>query len=569
MTESRHIKLIDRLRSLPTETEWFEFKHNYYEPQLLGEYLSALANEACLRAQPHGYLVFGIDNATHEVVDTKFNPYADKARGNQGLLPWLAAGLRPNTGFETHIVEHPDGRIVLFEVGPAREQPVSFHGTEFIRVGSSKTELRKHPEKARALWTRGHDWSGEVCEGSTLSDLEPEAVAKARELFIVKHPGQAAEVARWDDLTFLNKAKVLKQGAMTHSALILLGRPESATILSPALVKLSWILKDGDNKELDYEHFGPPFLLAGDRLQNRIRNLIVRVLPSGTLFPHEITQYDPWVIREALYNCIAHQDYGLHGRIVVVEFPDRVLLANVGDFLPGDIATVIQQDAPQVIYRNPFLVDAMVELNMIDTQGGGIKRMFETQRQRSFPLPDYDLTEPQRVKVNIIGRILDERYTRLLMERADLDLGQVILLDQVQKRQHISRDDHRLLKCAGLVEGRYPNLMVAGVVARATGDTGRHIRERGFDKQYYLDLILALVREHGPVTRKEVDEVLVSKLPDRLTGKQKKRKVHNLMQELRRVGKIINHGTRSHPRWKLLKNPHNLAKNSVQKTNGN
>ena len=120
-------------------------------------------------------------------------------------------------------------------------------------------------------------------------------------------------------------------------------------------------------KHNHYEHFGPPFLLAGDRLQNRIRNLIVRVLPDGTLFPHEITQYDPWVIREALYNCIAHQDYGLHGRIVVVEFPDRVLLANVGDFLPGNIETVSQQDAPQVIYRNPFLVDAMVELNMIDT----------------------------------------------------------------------------------------------------------------------------------------------------------------------------------------------------------
>ncbi len=555
MTESRHIEFIDSLRGLPTETEWFEFKGSYYEPRLLGEYLSALANSACLASQHRGYLVFGIDDVTHEVVGTRFDPYSVKAKGNQGLLPWLAAGLRPNTGFETHIVDHPDGRIVLFEVGPAREQPVSFYGTEFIRVGSSKTELRKHPEKARALWTRGHDWSGEVCEGATLIDLDPGAVAKARELFLVKHPSQAAEVAGWDDLTFLNKAKVLKQGAVTNSALILLGRSESATLLSPALVKLSWILKDDKNKELDYEHFGPPFLLAGDRLQNRIRNLIVRVLPSGTLFPHEITQYDPWVIREALYNCIAHQDYGLHGRIVVVEFPDRVLLANVGNFLPGDIETVIQQDAPQVIYRNPFLVDAMVELNMIDTQGGGIKRMFEMQWQRSFPLPDYDLTELQRVKVNISGQILDERYTRLLMERADLDLGQVILLDRVQKRQHISRGDHRLLKAAGLVEGRYPNLMVAGVVARATGDTGRHIRDRGFDKQYYLDLILALVREHGPVIRREVDEVLVPKLPDRLTEKQKRRKVHNLLQELRRSGKIMNHGTRSHPRWILLEPP--------------
>jgi len=551
MTESAHIALIDRLRALPKETEWVEFKRNHYEPKILGEYLSALANAACLVGRPRGYLLFGIDDATHDVVGAKFDPYAVKAKGNQDLLPWLAAGLRPNTGFETHIVAHPGGRVVIFEVGPASDQPVSFYGTAFIRVGSSKTELAKHPEKARAIWTRGRDWSGEVCEAATLADLDPQAVAKAREQFVVKNPEQASAVAGWDDVTFLNKARVLKQGAVTRTALLLLGRGESATLLSPAVAKISWVLKDAQNRELDYEHFGPPFLLAGDRLNKRIRNLIVRALPSGTLFPQEITQYDPWVIREALHNCIAHQDYGLHGRIVVVEFPDRVLLTNVGDFLPGDVETVIRQDAPQTIYRNPFLADAMVELNLIDTRGGGIKRMFETQQRRSFPLPDYDLTEPGRVAVSISGRILDERYTRLLMERTDLDLRQVILLDQVQKGQRIERDEHRRLKAAGLVEGRYPSLMVAAAVAKATGETGRYIRERGLDKQYYLDLVLALVREHGPVGRKDVDDALLAKLPDRLTPEQKRTKVRNLLHELVRKGRIHNQGTRSHPQWVL------------------
>ena len=174
----------------------------------------------------------------------------------------------------------------------------------------------------------------------------------------------------------------------THTALLLLGRPESTTLLSPAVAKVSWILKDADNHELDYAHIGPPFLLAGDQLLQHLRNLTVRTLPSGTLFPQELSQYDPWVLREALHNAIAHQDYGRHGRITVVEFPDRVLITNVGDFLPGNVQTVIHQDAPQELYRNRMLVDAMVELNLIDTQGGGIKRMFETQRRRSFPLPD-------------------------------------------------------------------------------------------------------------------------------------------------------------------------------------
>jgi ATP-dependent DNA helicase RecG len=551
VNERECIALVDRLRAMPSETEWFEFKRDRYEPQEIGEYLSALANAACLANQPRGYLVFGIDNVSHDVVGTSFDPYTAKGKGNQDLLPWLTAGLRPNTGIEAHVVRHSAGRVVLFEVGPAHGEPVSFYGTARIRVGSSKTALRDHPEKARALWTRDSDWSADVCEGASLDDLDPDAIAKAREQFVVKHPAQRDDVATWDDRTFLNKARALRQGLVTNTALLLLGRAESAALLSPAVAKISWVLKDAENRELDYEHLGPPFLLAGDRLLKRIRNLMVRALPSGTLFPQEINQYDGWVVREALHNAVAHQDYRRHGRIVVVEFPDRLLVTNVGDFLPGDVETVIRQDAPPALYRNPFLADAMVELNLIDTQGGGIKRMFETQRRRSFPLPDYDLGKPGEVAVTIAGRVLDERYTRLLMERTDLSLGQIMLLDRVQKGKNISHDDHRRLKAAGLVEGRYPSLIVAGTVAKATGGAGRHIRERGFDKQYYLDLILALVREHQPVGRGDVDELLISKLPERLTQQQKKTKVHNLLRELARTGLIENKGNRARPQWSV------------------
>ncbi len=258
--------------------------------------------------------------------------------------------------------------------------------------------------------------------------------------------------------------------------------------------------------------------------------------------------------REALHNCIAHQDYQLRGRIIVVEFPDRVILTNVGDFLPGDVETVIRQDAPQSIYRNTFLADAMVELNLIDTQGGGIKRMFETQRKRSFPLPDYDLiNEPGCVSVTLNGRILDERYTRLLMERTDLNLEQAMLLDRVQKGLSIEKNEHRTLKNASLVEGRYPNLTVTNVIAKATGKISEHILERGFDNRYYRDLILELIREHGPVSRKDIDKVLLEKLPDRLNLEQKRNKVHNLLQDLRLSAKIVNQGSRHRPAWISLK----------------
>lgn len=543
------IALVDRLRALPTETEWLEVKRNNADPQALGEYLSALANEARLCHQPQGHLVFGIDDSTHDVVGTRLDPYATKAKGNQDLLPWLSALLQPNPGIDVHMVEHPGGRVVVLSVGPARDRPVTFSGKAWCRAGTSKAELARHPEKERALWTRGEDWSAEICGRAGLGDLDPDAIAKAREQFLVKHPAQAGALAGWDTPTFLNKARLLRQGEVTHAALLLLGRSEAASLLAPAVAKVSWVLKDADNRELDYEHIGPPFLLAGDRLLRRLRNLTVRALPSGTLFPQEITQYDPWVLREALHNSIAHQDYRRQARITVVEFPDRVLVTNAGSFLPGRVETVIEQDAPQLLYRNPFLADAMVELNLIDTQGGGIKRMFETQRRRSFPLPDYDLDTAGQVSVSLSGRILDERYTRLLMEQPGLTLAQVMLLDRLQRGRRIEREEHQRLKLAGLVEGRYPNVIVAGAVAKATGDAARHIRERGLTKQYYLDLIMALVNQHGPVGRGEVDDLLLPKLPDRMTGEQKRRKVHNLLQELRRNGQIANQGSRAEPRW--------------------
>ena len=396
------------------------------------------------------------------------------------------------------------------------------------------------------------DWSAQLCERATLADLDPAALAKARLEFKNKFPAKAAEVDGWDDLTFLNKAKVAIQGGLTHTALLLLGREESATLLNPGVARISWILKDDQNHELDYGHFGPPLLLNVDEVLAKIRNLTIRELPNGTLFPVEMTQYDPWVIREALHNCIAHQDYGLRGRINVVETPQGLTLTNLGGFLPGKVETVIEQDAPLEVYRNPFLAEAMVNLNMIDTQGGGIKRMFEAQRRRYFPLPDYDLSQADRVVVHLQGRILDEAYTQLLMSRTDLSLSTIMLLDRVQKHQPIDPEGSRQLRAQKLVEGRYPNLIVSAAIAAATGQKARHIRDRGLEATFYLNLVLELIKEYQPVSREEIDRLLLDKLPEVLNKTQKLNKIRNLIQRLAKEGRITNTGSRAKPQWRLL-----------------
>lgn len=165
----------------------------------------------------------------------------------------------------------------------------------------------------------------------------------------------------------------MRNHQITNAALILLGRTESIQHLTPFITQITWILKDNNGAEKDYKHFYPPLLLAVDKVFQNIRNITIREMPDGTLFPQEIDQYDPWVIREALLNCIAHQDYSKRSRISVIEFPDKIIFSNAGAFLPGSLESVLNQEIPTHYYANQLLCTAMVDMNLIDTIGSGIK----------------------------------------------------------------------------------------------------------------------------------------------------------------------------------------------------
>jgi ATP-dependent DNA helicase RecG len=553
MNQTKLRSLIAELRSLPKETEWFEFKVNKSIPREIGEYISALSNSASLHNKPSAYLIFGIENITHNVVGTKFKP-KQKKKGNEELENWIARQLTPRIDFVIHEFQHNQKPMVVFEIDAAKDTPVKFNGVAYVRVGTYKKRLSDYPEKERKIWKKeaGFDWSAQICEGATIDDLDNEAIDKARIEYKRKDPHLAEEVDSWDDATFLNKAKVTIQGDITRAAIILLGKGESEHFLSPSVAKITWLLKDEHNQGKDYAHFGPPFILNVEKVFAKVRNLNYRYLPDGRLFPIEITQYDSWVIREALHNCIAHQDYDLHGRINVVEKPDELLFTNLGDFIPGDVETVIQQDSPQDIYRNPFLATAMVNLNMIDTIGSGIKKMFLKQKQRFFPLPDYDLRQPDKVSVKIPGKILDENYTRILINKTDLDLPTVILLDKVQKKIKINPEEHQYLRKRKMTEGRYPNIFISAEIAAAVGKKAKYIKDRGLEKQYYQNLIISYLEKHKQASRKDIDELLFDKMPEVLNDVQKRTKIKNLIYEMsKKLNVIENRGTSRKPVWVL------------------
>ncbi len=544
---------IEELLRLPHETEWVEFKHNYCEPDRIGRDISALSNSACLHHQPAGYILWGIEDKTGNVKGTTFQPKQMEHK-KQGLENWLMTLLGPKLEFKFYEDEINGAKLVLLEIQAASQTPVSFDAERYIRVGSHTRNLRDLPEKERQIWQSRRDWSAQICKDATIRDLSPDAVAKARLEYKVKNPRLADDSDKWDDAVFLDKAKITMCGQITNAAVVLLGLGESKSLISPAVAHISWILNE-DGVKKDYEHFGPPFILQVDRVLGKIRNLRYRYLPDSTLFPIEIDQYDLYVIREVLHNCIAHQDYDLCGRIFVIEKKDELVFQNPGTFLPGSVEAVIRQDCPYPYYRNKFLADAMVNLNMIDTVGGGIKKIFLAQKNRYFPLPDYEFesghgSNPPSVTVKIQGKILDENYTKLLIRRPDLQLEDVMLLDKVQKHIKITKEECNYLRKRHLVEGRYPSLYISSSIASEVTKKAQYIRNRGLDNQYYINLILSFLDKYHQASRKELDDLLIVKLPDVLSEEQKRNRISNLLYRLsKKDNLIINKGTSRAPKW--------------------
>jgi ATP-dependent DNA helicase RecG len=241
----------------------------------------------------------------------------------------------------------------------------------------------------------------------------------------------------------------------------------------------------------------------------------------------------------------------MNSRIIVTEKVDRLIFSNAGRFFEGNPEEYITGEKTPERYRNPWLAQAMVSLGMIDRLGYGIHTMVLSQRERFFPLPDYTLTEPQKVVLQIYGQAIDENYSKILMERGDLSLTQVLLLDRIQKKQPITEAAARILKKEELIEGRKPNYFVGLKIARETGQKAVYSKNKAFDKKYYLDLILKSITQHGSLSRADINDLLWNKLPDIMTDKQKKIKITNLLSELRKNEEIFNKGSDAYPEWVL------------------
>ena len=528
---------LEQLLASYGENEILEFKEakNSFDFKKIGKYFSALANEANLSNRDEAWLIFGVEDKNKRVVGTSFR---DNLKDLHNLKREISEKSTNGITFkEIYEVEKEGKRIVIFQIPSApKGLPIAWNGHYYGRDGESLSPLNlEEIERMRKVYVE-EDWSIGICHGATLDDLSQEAIFKARELYAKKNPHLREDILKWNDEKFLNKAKITVNGKVTRTAILLLGKSESEHYLTPAIAKISWILKDRDNIAKDYEHFFCPFLLSADAVYNKIRNLKYRYLMEGTLFPEEVDSYDPYIIREALNNSIAHQDYTMGGKINVVENEEsRLIFLNSGSFLPKTIENVLNSDAPSEKYRNKFLAQAMVNLKMIDTIGSGISKMFRIQKDKFFPLPEYTF-DNESVKVVIEGKILDIEYARKLALMPELSLNEIMLLDKVQKGKELTAKEAKFLKSKNLVEGKRPNLYISSKVAKHTNQEEDYIKLKGINDAYAKKIMIDYLNEFGKAKRSDFLSLLIDKLPDVLSESKKENKIKNYLQELRIEG---------------------------------
>lgn len=534
------------LRSYPIEDEkcdWKEMKNlknsfNGHEGEDVMSYVSGIAN------MEGGDLVIGVEDKTLNIIGTdltKFNLDKNSAvlKIKENCVNISSEGL----SVDEYITSDTQKTVWVIHIPKhLPRKPVYAHKHAWQRIKDSLVFIT--PERESAILNESvsegnaSKWTATVLPDATLDDLDPKAILKAREQYKEVYPSKAKEVESWDDIKFLNKAKITIKGKITIAAIILLGKEESEHYLLPSVCKIRWTLKNEKGENLDYEIFSIPMILAIDEVGKKIRNTKYEYTIAGNMFPEPpMYRYDVFTLREPLNNAIGHQDYMKDARIEVIEYDnDHLVFQNYGSFLPGSVEKVVLEDSPESIYRNPFLIEAMRNVHMVETEGGGIRKLFEQQRKRFFPMPEYDLSGG-KVKVTIDGKVIDEQFAKILVQVPDMSMSDILLLDKVQKQKRLSDDEIKYMRKKKLIEGRKPNVFLSRNIVRQTKDVGlkaTYVKNKSFDDEYFRKLIIQYLEKFSIAKRSDIDDLLMGKLSDVLTIDQKKNKIKNLLYQLRK-----------------------------------
>ncbi|MDQ6967881.1 MAG: ATP-binding protein [Mariprofundaceae bacterium] len=387
--------LLRELLKLSKETEWVEFKHNNEDPQAIGEYISALANAAALVGKQSAYLVWGVDNDSHDILGTSFRPSTTKHK-QQELESWLLQKTAPKIHFHFHEFEAPNGEhVVILEVQAASHTPVQFDGTEYIRIGSYKKKLREFPEKERELWR--------IFDRIPFEKLSAaENLLENEVLKLLDYPAyfdltdQSLPEGRAGILAALEADKLIQHSdsGLWHitnlGAILFAKRLQDFGALARKAVRL--VLYRGNNKlETVRELEGAKGYAVGfEGLIDYLKTLLPSNEEIGKAFRSEVPMYPELAIRELVANAIIHQDFTMTGTGPMVElFDSRMEITNPG--IPLMDPQRFLDTPPQS--RNEVLASFMRRIGICEERGSGIDKVITEVEFYQLSAPIFEQTQ--------------------------------------------------------------------------------------------------------------------------------------------------------------------------------
>ncbi len=392
--DERELKaIISDIQASPTECEWVEIKQNNDDPHAIGEYVSALANGAAYMGQSRGFMAWGIDNDTHQIVGTKFNPKSKKIGGEE-LENWIARSLKPRIDFSFHEVDYPEGRVVIMIIDSAGNTPVKFRGEPFIRVGSYKKKLVHYPERERKIWQNSVYSSFETKLAKTsVSPDEVLSLLDYSKLFGLLHVPLPETKRAVIDKMVEEKLIVRRQSCydITNLGAILFATNlEKFEQLSRKAVRVIFY-KGNDKINAIKEQVGKKGYAVGfEGLVNFISANLPVNEEIGKALRKEVPMYPEVAIREFVANALIHQDFSIGGSSPMIEiFSNRMEITNPGKPLI-DVSRFIDH-AP--ISRNEILASLMRRMSICEERGSGVDRALKQCELAQLPAPDFQRDE--------------------------------------------------------------------------------------------------------------------------------------------------------------------------------
>lgn len=398
-------RLIIELCKLPSETPWLEFKHNNYDPHMIGCSISALANSATLCEKSCAYMLWGVDDTTHDIVGTKYNLQTLK-KGNQELENWLRCLLSKNTEFEFHTVPVNDKNVGVLIIYKATNQTVTFEKVDYIRSGSYTKKLSDFPSMQAQLWDRIRNSRFE--ERFAKQDLIAEEALRLLDYSAyfdisgIPQPTDMLGVLHY----MLEEGIVVKQDnglfAVTNLGAILFAkRLEDFSRISRKAIR---VVQYGGNNRMNMlkEDVGVKGYVVGfEGLIKYIEALIPTQELIQVALREKKSAYPILAIREAVANALIHQDFSITGTGPVVEiFENRIEITNPGTPLV-DIKRIIDNPPKS---RNEKLAALMRRLRMCEELGTGWDKIVATCELLQLPAPKIDLYE-ENTKVTLFAQV--------------------------------------------------------------------------------------------------------------------------------------------------------------------